>query len=360
MRSSQLTAALFATTVLGVSASCGGQPERAAVEWREAARVASGDARYDMGVSAMYAGVAGDALVIAGGANFPDEPAAEGGKKAFYDHVYLYDGDGWRRIGTLPEPAAYGVCYSCGDGVILAGGANESGALLTVYFVEPSGDRAIISSSFELPHAIEQAAGAAADGRLYLFGGIADGQPSASLFVLEDGATGWRELAPAPEPLVQPIMAASGGRLYVWGGFDTTTKWVSGAGYCYDIQSDSWSAAAGHPEDGTFTGGCAATLGDGRILCAGGVDREIFAAALQLTGEASREYLRQPVGAYRFQRRLHIFDPATGDWSCAGEAECAARAGASMVVCDGGVWILGGELKPGVRTPQNFVTNDFN
>lgn len=357
-----MSAAVFAAAVFGLLSSCSRQPRQGCVEWHPAARVESGDAGYDMGVSAMFAGVAGDALVIAGGANFPDIPASDGGKKAFYDHIFMYDGRDWRRIGSLPAPAAYGVSFPCGRGVCMAGGANETGALRDAYIVEINDNTAVISSVAKLPCAIEQAAGAMAGGRLYLFGGIADGKPSANLYVLDtesDGAQ-WRELAAAPEPLVQPVMAASGGRLYVWGGFDSETKQVSSKGYCYDIQTDKWLAIAPHPDGGTFTGACAVTLGDGRILCTGGVDRDIFAAALLLPAGQTRDYLLQPVDAYRFQRRMHIFDPATGEWSTAGEARCTARAGASLVSFGGGVWILGGELKPGVRTAENYRTMDIN
>ena len=77
----------------------------------------------------MYAGAAGDALIAAGGANFPDVPAAEGGEKTFYDGVFLLRGGVWNRAGRLPAPAAYGVTFPVGDGLVLAGGANASGAL---------------------------------------------------------------------------------------------------------------------------------------------------------------------------------------------------------------------------------------
>nr|MDE5638509.1 hypothetical protein [Odoribacter sp.] len=36
------------------------------------------------GVSAPYAGMSGDRLVVAGGCNFPGVPAAEGGEKVYY------------------------------------------------------------------------------------------------------------------------------------------------------------------------------------------------------------------------------------------------------------------------------------
>lgn len=341
--------------------SCCRIAPNADVVWSHVAQVASGDARYDQGVSAMYAASVGGVLLIAGGANFPDTPAADGGKKAFYDYIYMYDGD-WRCIGRLPGPAAYGVSYSCGSGAVFAGGSNKEGAVRSVYMVEIEAGMAKVSELALLPCAIEQAAGTSIDGRLYLFGGIADGTPSASLFLLDtniDGAE-WQTLAPAPEPFVQPVAAASGGRLYVWGGFDPSTKSVGGHGYCYDPQHNEWSKVAGHPDGGTFTGSCALTLTDGRILFVGGVDREIFSDALQLSADKIREYQKQPVEAYRFQRALHIFDPVSGEWSCAGESECAARAGASLMALDGAIYLLGGELKPGIRTSENFRTTMIN
>lgn len=341
------------------AASCG---RTQSVVWREFAQVASGDARYDKGVSAMYAAAAGDAIVIAGGANFPDKPVADGGCKAFYDYIYRYDGDGWQCVGRLPEPAAYGVSWSCNGRMVIAGGANGSGVLRKSYSIDIEDCTAVISELATLPCAVEQAAGAAVGGRLYLFGGIADGEPSAALYVLDydDCNAVWQKLAPAPEPLVQPVAVASGGRIYVWGGFDSATKSVARRGYCYDPQQDEWFEVAGHPDGGTFTGGCALTLADGRILIAGGVDRDVFAAALRLPAGQMYDYLTQPIDSYRFQQTLRVFDPASGEWSSAGEAKCAARAGASMVTFDGAVWLLGGELKPGVRTPENFYTTDLN
>ena len=50
----------------------------------------------EKGVSACFAGTAGNSLVMAGGCNFPDTPAAEGGRKRYYQGIYaclLYTSD---------------------------------------------------------------------------------------------------------------------------------------------------------------------------------------------------------------------------------------------------------------------------
>src|SRR5262245_15169524 len=46
-----------------------------------------------VGFAAPFAGVSGGALIVAGGANFPDAMPWEGGQKVWYDAVY-----------ALPEP----------------------------------------------------------------------------------------------------------------------------------------------------------------------------------------------------------------------------------------------------------------
>ena len=50
-----------------------------------------GEPGFSLGVSACYAGIYQGELLIAGGCNFPETPAAEGGKKKFYQGIYAAD-----------------------------------------------------------------------------------------------------------------------------------------------------------------------------------------------------------------------------------------------------------------------------
>lgn len=335
---------------------------QASPSWCTLPETAPDETGYAAGVSAQFAGTAGGALIVAGGANFPATPAAEGGAKAFYDGIYAWRDGTWSRIGTLPVPAAYGVTFTTRNGLVFAGGAHAAGALRTVLRLRPEGDHARVSELPPLPVAVEQAAGAAIGCKLYLAGGLAGGKPSAALLVLDTRAANpqWRTLAPVPEAFVQPVMAASNGRLYLWGGFNPHDASVSGNGYCYDPATDRWREIPGPPDGGTLTGSCAATLADGRIVCMGGVDRVIFAAALRLPAGKQRAYLSQPAAAYRFRREVWIFDPSAERWSSAGASARTARAGAALVPHADGLYLLGGEIKPGVRTPENLRTESLN
>lgn len=322
--------------------------------WITLPEIAPDESGYAAGVSAMYAGAVGDVLIAAGGANFPAIPAAEGGEKVFYDGIHLLRNGAWSRAGKLPAPAAYGVSLPAGHDLVFIGGANASGALRSVLAISLKDGEAVLRKLPALPFAVEQAAGAAIDGILYIAGGLSDGKPSSTLLSLDTRAANprWRTLAPLPEAFVQPVMAASAGRLYLWGGFDPAKGTVSAKGYRYDPATDIWCEIPGLPDGGTLTGGCAATLADGRIACAGGVDRTIFAAALQFPAEKLRDYLSQPPAAYRFRTEVWIFDPASEQWSPAGASCRTARAGAALVPHAGGLYLLGGEIKPGIRTPD--------
>ena len=66
---------------------------------------------YELGVSACYAGIIGNKLVMAGGCNFAGKSAAEGGAKYFYKGIYTAEitGDSvlvWKQVGELPSPVA--------------------------------------------------------------------------------------------------------------------------------------------------------------------------------------------------------------------------------------------------------------
>ncbi len=77
-----------------------------------------------LGVAGPFVGVHGDALIVAGGANFP-EPVWET-EKSWHDQIYVLvqteRGDTWQAGGTLPRPRAYGAAVSTPDGVVCMGG----------------------------------------------------------------------------------------------------------------------------------------------------------------------------------------------------------------------------------------------
>jgi sialate O-acetylesterase len=118
-----LKAIIFATLAI-VASSCNAPTERTEV----IGIMPEAENGYSLGVSACYAATNNGCLLLAGGCNFPDTPAAEGGKKRYYKGIYLTTGNStlqWKKVGELPEASAYGVSLQYGNNLIIAGGMNE-------------------------------------------------------------------------------------------------------------------------------------------------------------------------------------------------------------------------------------------
>ena len=62
--------------------------------------------------------------------------------------------------------------------------------------------------------------------------------------------------------------------------------------------------------------------------------------------------MTHPVAWYRFNPYICVYQK--GKWHIAGKEQIAARAGASLAKYGHDVYLIGGELKPGVRTPDIY------
>ncbi|WP_231615607.1 sodium:solute symporter family transporter [Novipirellula artificiosorum] len=81
----------------------------------------------ELGFAGPFVGVHNDALIVAGGANFP-KPVWDN-EKVWHDRVFVLtrsgDGYAWKDGGTLGRAVAYGASVSTNDGVVCIGG-NDS------------------------------------------------------------------------------------------------------------------------------------------------------------------------------------------------------------------------------------------
>src|SRR5688572_23974325 len=83
-----------------------------------------------VGFAGSFAGTSGGALLVAGGANFPDRKPWEGGTKVWSDRIFVLDDPAgqWKELpDRLERPLGYGVSISTPDGVVLLGGSNAAG-----------------------------------------------------------------------------------------------------------------------------------------------------------------------------------------------------------------------------------------
>lgn len=359
---------------LFILCSCAQKKDLASARWElnQTTGFPSHEEGMENGVSACYAGALGGKLIMAGGCNFPDVPASEGGKKKFYKGIYAADitADSvlnWRKVGELPFASAYGVAAVYNDRLICAGGTDGARSLTDVFSVRlnEDGRSAIIDSLPSLPESLDNFCGTVTGRFLLLAGGNRKGVPSNTFWCLdlEDNEAGWAELPSFPgEARTQAVCAAEaqndGYRFYIWGGFAAASAGneasLSTDGYCYSSDTKQWTAvAAPCDENGealSVGGGTAVTVDNRWVLCTGGVNKDIFLSALRAPMEG---YMLHEPEWYKFNDRLMVYDMKEDAWNTVIRSSHLARAGAVLV--SGGndsFYNINGELKPGIRTPE--------
>ena len=306
------------------------------------------DKAYAHGVSAPFCGFIGETLVVAGGANFPDKPLLEGGAKRVYADIWAYAPGQWHHAGCLPDSVAYGATFQLQDALVFAGGNVCGSTTDKVYKVELDGGDARLTALPPLPVPMEQCGWTQSGDALFLAG-------EKGVFCCLVGEFVWQRLCEVPEPLVQPLAYAAGGKLFLWGGFNPQTLLASDAGHCLDLETLEWGSAPAIPDGGTFVGATGATLPDGRLAVVGGVNRSIFERALRNTPEDRIPYLSHEPSWYRFRKEVFVFDGK--QWSCLALADACALAGPGVAAGPAGLYVAGGECKPGVRSPRIFQIN---
>ena len=372
-------ASIFALSAM-LTMSCGGKNEKEFNQFKisDLPQLAVGDSL--QGVAAPFAGVLGSDLVVAGGCNFPEIPAAEGGAKRFYTEIFaldLSDPHGWLKLGELPKPLAYGATVAVPEGLVCIGGTSDGKTSENAVFLLTSQNlKASKPQSLPpLPIGLDQHAAVYDNGTIYVAGGQCEGKPNHSIFALEYGknAKKWVEMFQTTddEARLQPCLVVQNGEigqeLYLFGGFDPATKKCSEKGIAWNLKTKASKFIPQHQTPNTqnlsptfppvggseggiaLVGATALPCGASNILFFGGVNKEIFESALQ---NPQPDYLTHPAEWYQFRDSLIVYNTITGAWSSRHADERLARAGAAVVKGAEGntFYIVNGESKPGIRS----------
>ena len=126
-----------------------------------------------IGVAAPVAGVVDGALLVGGGANFPDRPPWEGGTKVWQDRLWRLESptSQWQNAGRLPRPIGYAVCVNHRDSMICVGGSDAERHYADVFRIRWRSGRAKFETLPRLPSPAANACGAVIGDVLYVAGG---------------------------------------------------------------------------------------------------------------------------------------------------------------------------------------------
>lgn len=370
------------------------------------------DSAYAKGVSGHIAGeLLPGQLVMAGGCNFPDRPAREGGAKRYYSEIYLADyldamytaceakaselDMGWKLVGHLPQPTAYAAFQQYFSQLIVAGGQSEAGELRDAYIMELSDSLGVeISPLPSLPEPRSGMASALIGDVLYLIGGRVNGKLSNTVLSLDlrRPEAGWREETPYPHSPFLKLVAmtnqdesdTSSGVPYLsvmgsFTGVDEPDQRVQAdvTYMTYTPQTKQWQTYKIAPDDPIaahgFGGGYASEYSNS---FSGGVRADLFVTTLQREKDLKaakakgnrrlvkrlqaeqRAYLSHEPAWYGFCSDWYSFDKSRGRGEAKSGFRFDGRADAVYLdryfsMTDG--MLIGGETMPGVRTPSIVI-----
>lgn len=301
------------------------------------------------GFAGAFAGVSNGALIVAGGANFPEKKPWEGGKKVWYDTVYALESpEGtWRVAGTLPRPLGYGVSATR-DGVVCVGGSDAAGHHADVFRLEWRDGKLATRALPPLPVPLANGCGAMLGNTLYVAGGQTRPDAAEALgrvFAMDFSASelAWREVAPLPGAgRILPVAASFGGAFWVVGGAalhagpdGLPARTYLRDGFCL-TPGMGWKRIAELPYPVVAAPTPAPADERGFCLLGGDDGRQVSVAPTAHTGFVDA-MLRH--GARRDK------------WGKAGKLP-APRVTAPCVFWEG-MWVVpSGEARPGVRSPE--------
>jgi N-acetylneuraminic acid mutarotase len=303
------------------------------------------------GFAGAFAGVSHGALIVAGGTNFPDRPVWEGGRKHWYDKIFVLekpDGE-WHIGGVLPRALGYGVSITTDKGLLCIGGADAERHYTDVFLLEWSEGKIGRTALPSLPQPCAYASGAKLGKVVYVAGGTATPTATQAMKTfwsldLSKRDARWQELAawPGSERMLS-VAAAQGAAFYLFSGVSLSAAPDGSPRRTYLKDAfryqagKGWSKVADLPRPVVAAPTPAAAFGKKQILIFGGDDGS----------NAGFQPVKDHPG---FSHRVLAFHTDSNQWAEAGKGE-AAHVTTAMTARRGGLVIPSGEVRPGVRSP---------
>jgi N-acetylneuraminate epimerase len=271
-----------------------------------------------IGFAAPFVGVAGDALIVAGGTNFPDAPPWKNGTKTWHDEAFVLPSanDQWRKGFKLSHRNAYGTSLTTKAGMLCIGGCDDKSNLDDVFMLQWDGKNLTQHKMPSLPHPTSCAAGAVVGSRVYVAGGQAGPNPVSGpsysyfwMLDLEQDSRGWRTLPTWPGPERFYAIAGSDGRsFFLFSGIRRTEdnqqrpklEYLIDA-YRFDPVAEKWARLVDLPHANSAVASPAPFANGGFFFLGRGADGTGSDVPLDKRRPFSREVLRYDVSADKFR-----------------------------------------------------------
>ena len=384
-------------STLGLTHSCT-DSEKKSIAWTEyPPLLPANGATIQHGLASPFAGISNNAVIVAGGSNFPDRPLAEGGAKCFRADIFvLIEKNGipeWLSGFRLEKPVAGGASVSLDAGLLCIGGSGYDGIYDDVVLLtwNKKSREVEIQHYPSLPFPMTNMGAALVENVVYVAGGLT-GDGASNKFLQLDLSKqknlgfGWEILPDLPgEGRQLPVMVAQdtpdGPSIFLFSGLAIPDKpafpVIHTNGLRYDLKNQTWQILPDirTESDGKMHllyAGCGVKSGKNEIICMGGANYDILFDALKRENEAQTAkqsgdqdafqeylewkqfYLTQPVEWYGLNTDIVTYNTSTGSWKIIGNLAFPAFVCAAIVEWKNGWLLINGEIKPGIRTPKVY------
>jgi len=336
------------------------------INWKELAPLPD-----SFGFAGSFAGISNGALIVAGGANFPDGGAPwTGSKKVWSDKIFVLDKpDGkWKVAGKLPKPLGYGVSINWNNSLICIGGSNADGHFANVFSISYTGKKINFEKLPDLPQPLANSCGSLLRNTVYIAGGLfkPESTTTANVFWSLDleeqtNKKTWKELETWPgPPRMLAVAGINSGSFFLFSGTDlhSSEGQQPQREYLKDAYQftpkKGWKKLKDLPHAVVAAPTPAYNKGQS-LLIFGGDDGKIAPQASVLKE-------RHP----GFSNEILSYNTITNQWSFAGKIKTDKKADAAtnpnrsvwapvttpMVVWKENLVFPGGEVRPATRTPK--------
>lgn len=301
------------------------------------------------GLSNTITGISNGALIVAGGSNFKGA-IQEGGQKVIHDRIYVatdVNSMNWKEAGKLPFPLANAAVVNFSNGLLAIGGTDGKEVKDQVLLLrwDPVAGKVTIDTTFpRLPVPLASLSAARAGNHIYIAGGQdISGKPLQSFWSLDIGQEGrqqWQPLPawPGPARFGAAMIAQSNGEydcLYLFGG-KGTEGYLQDA-FSYDPHQKKWRSLTAMPRAAWYSP--AIGLGQTHVILFSGSDGHDADKAIALKDD------------YHMIKEVLAYHTITNTWIKLNDVPTGV-AGATAVRWHNRLMLVGGELRPGVRTSQ--------
>lgn len=339
--------------------------------------IADGSDRQN-GLAGASSGLCNEVLLIVGGSNFADGLPWKGGKKKYYDDIYVVKKArkkfSWaKKTYKLPFNLAYASTISTPKGLICIGGENENGLSQKVLLLQWKNEEVEIKYLPDLPFGITNGSATFSENVIYILGGESKKETLQSFYQLDLSINNahWEKLPDLPLALSHSVVVVQSEKIYLFGGRAKTESGISklsNKAFCFDPKKKEWATLKNisnkNEEIPALSAGVGLAFGHDKILLIGGDKGNVFSQietynakiALSIDENEKNRLQTEKVALLEnhqgFSRDIYAYNIRKNSWTKFGEMPMITPVTTNIVKWDDTIFILSGEIKPGIRTPN--------